>query len=417
MLAAALGVAVGWGLAAGGALAHELGPFQVYGTFQRGGSFRLDVKVDQEHLVAAQMGGPARPIRYGRIRGLSGPVEAVFGRYLSDLADSLTVAFDGTPVTPTFTMDPDPESLGSGGGGAPVRATMRVEGWIPGGAHAFTLASSLPVKSFPLVLRCEGDESSSWRWVEGGVTSPPYALVAGVAPPPRGEVARRCFAAGFARVLPHGPAALLAVAAIFLLARRPGPALAMLAALALGQGAGLTLALGGTVATRPALLEPLLALAVAGLAVTGLVMPRARPGAGDGTWRRRSMGSSWALRLTAASVVVVLVVLGSLLGLDLAVAPPVGAGAVGSGSQTAGGAATGTAAAAGSRPIPPLLPAAAGGFALGAGAAELAMMTAAFVLIGLPYRDRSWYRGRVVIPACCLIALVGLYWSLAGLLP
>jgi len=411
-------VAAGWGLAAGGALAHELGPFQVYGSFQRGGSFRLDVKVDQEHLVAAQMGGPARPTRYGRIRGLSAPVEAVFGRYLSDLADSLTVAFDGTPVTPTLAMDPDPESLGSGGG-APVRATMRVEGWIPGGAHAFTLASSLPVKSFPLVLRCEGDESATWRWVEGGATSPPYALAAGVAPPPRGAVARRCFAAGFARVLPHGPAALLAVAAIFLLARRPGAmsaTLAALAALAVGQGLGLALALRGTLASRPALLEPLLALAIAGLAVAGLVMPHTRSSAGDGIRRRRWLGGSWARRLAAASLVAVLGLVGSLLGLDLAASAPGGAGEVGSGSPTASGTATGAAAAAW-RPIPPLLPAAAGGFALGAAAAELAMMTAAFALVGLPYRDRPWYRGRVVVPACCLIALVGLYWSLAGLLP
>ena len=399
LLVAALSVAAVWGLAAGGALAHELGPFQVYGTFQRGGAFRLDVKVDQEHLVAAQMGGPARLTRYGRIRGLSGPVEAVFGRYLSDLADSLTVAFDGTPVTPTFTMDPDPESLGSGGGGAPVRATMRVEGWIPGGAHAFTLASSLPVRSFPLVLRCEGDESSTWRWVEGGATSPPYALVAGVVPPPRGEVARRCFAAGFARVLPHGPAALLAVAAIFLLARRPGAALAALATLALGQGLGLTLALRGTVAARPVTLEPLLALAVAGLAAAGLVMPLARPAAGDGRRRPRWFGRPWPLRLAAPSLLAVMVILGALLGLGFAGAVP------------------GSGAAAATQPIPPLLPAAAAGFAMGAAAAELAMMAAAFALVGLPYRDRPWYRGRVVVPACCLIALVGLYWSLSGLLP
>ena len=28
----------------------------------------------------------------------------------------------------------------------------------------------------------------------------------------------------------------------------------------------------------------------------------------------------------------------------------------------------------------------------------------------------AWYRGRVVVPACCLIAVVSLYWSLSGLL-
>src|SRR5260370_4661544 len=220
-----------WGLAATPpAWGHELGPFQVYGTFLRSGAFRLDLKVDDEHLGSAQLGGPARPTRYGRIAGLSGPVEQRFGRFLSDLADSLTVSFDGIPASTTLVMDPDSRG---GAGGALARATMHVEGWIPGGARVFTLASSLPVKSYPLVLHCEDDESSTWRWVAGGATSPAYELAARVVPPQPAIVARRSFAPGFVHVLPHGPVPLLLVAAIFLLARPPGAALVMLAALAL----------------------------------------------------------------------------------------------------------------------------------------------------------------------------------------
>jgi hypothetical protein len=65
---------------------------------------------------------------------------------------------------------------------------------------------------------------------------------------------------------------------------------------------------------------------------------------------------------------------------------------------------------------PPLRPAAATGFIADAAAAELAVLAAAFVLIGLPFRDQPWYRSRLVAPASCLIALVALYWSLSGLL-
>ena len=90
-------------------------------------------------------------------------------------------------------------------------ATLRVEGWIPGGARTFTFASSLPVKSYPLVLHCEEDESSTWKWVAGGETSPAYELAPRVVPPRRATVAGRCFALGFDRVLPHGPAPLLRV--------------------------------------------------------------------------------------------------------------------------------------------------------------------------------------------------------------
>ena len=35
----------------------------------------------------------------------------------------------------------------------------------------------------------------------------------------------------------------------------------------------------------------------------------------------------------------------------------------------------------------------------------------AFLLVGLPFRRQLWYRQRVVVPASCVIAAVGLYWS------
>jgi HupE / UreJ protein len=365
-----------WGLAGGPAGAHELGPFQVYGTFMRDGSFRLDVKIDEEHLAPGQLGGPGRATRYGRIAGLNGPTEQRFGRFLSDLADSLTLTFDGVTVTPTLAMDP--QGGGDAGGGAPARATLLVEGWIPGGARGFTFASSLRVKSYPLVLRCEGDESSSWRWMAGGETSAPFQLAAGVVPPPRIAIARRGFALGFDRVLPHGPAPLLLVAAMFLLVRRVRAGLLLLAALTLGEALGLTLALRGGAPVRPSLLEPLLALSVAALALAGLAPP---------PLSRLGPGRTWlGLALSAAVFAV-----GALCGLALAPDAPAAL-------------------------PPPLRPAAATAFIAGIAVAELAVLAAAFALIGLPFRDQPWYRGRLVAPASCLIALVALYWSLSGLL-
>jgi hypothetical protein len=378
-LAFGLLVTLFMGLAGGPAGAHELGPFQVYGTFLRGGSFRLDVKIDEEHLPPGQLGGPARLTRYGRIAGLSGPTEERFGRFLSDLADSLTLTFDGVAVTPTLAMDP--QGGGDVVGGAPVRATLVVEGWIPGGARSFSFASSLGVKSYPLVLRCEGDESSSWRWMAGGVTSAPFQLSASVVPPPRIALARRCFALGFDRVVPHGPAPLLLVAAVFLLVRRVRAGLLLLAALTLGEALGLTLALRGGAPLRPSLLEPLLALSVASLALAGLAPSRSRSRPGTGQHR------AWLSIFLPAVVIAV----GALCGLAFAPDAPAAL-------------------------PPPLQPAAATGFIAGVAAAELTVLAAAFILIGLPFRDQPWYRSRLVAPASCLIALVALYWSLSGLL-
>jgi hypothetical protein len=389
-------------LAAAPLVAHDLGPFQVFGTFERDGSYRLEVKVDEEHLGAAQLGGPARETRYGRIAGLSGVNEQRFGRFLCDLADSLTLAFDGSPVTPDLAMAADTGALADPA--ALRRATMLITGWTPGGARTFTLRSALRVRSYPLVLSSEGDELSTWRWVEGGQTSPAFALAPRVVPPPRALIGRRWLARGFAAVVPHGPVVLLLVVSLFLLAGRPAVALLDLGGLALGSALGtlgvlrtLRSALapaidaaagaGAGAAIAPAwhapralfqagAVEPLLALAAAGLALACLVPPH----------RRRP-------RIWPGAVLLLVVAAGALVG-------------VGFGREIAV-----AAAAPGGALSPPLLVAAAVGLSVGAVAAELATLAMAFAVVGLPWSGRSWYRSRVVVPASCLIAIVGLYGS------
>jgi hypothetical protein len=35
----------------------------------------------------------------------------------------------------------------------------------------------------------------------------------------------------------------------------------------------------------------------------------------------------------------------------------------------------------------------------------------ALVLFGLPFREKPWYRARIVLPASVAIAAVGFYWA------
>ena len=51
-------------------------------------------------------------------------------------------------------------------------------------------------------------------------------------------------------------------------------------------------------------------------------------------------------------------------------------------------------------------------FNLGVECGQLAVIFAAFVVLGLPFRNKPWYRRRIVIPGSLLIAAVGLYWSI-----
>ena len=51
-------------------------------------------------------------------------------------------------------------------------------------------------------------------------------------------------------------------------------------------------------------------------------------------------------------------------------------------------------------------------FNLGVEAGQLAVIGAAFLLVGWPWGDRAWYRRRgVVVPASCAIAVTAVYWT------
>jgi len=54
-------------------------------------------------------------------------------------------------------------------------------------------------------------------------------------------------------------------------------------------------------------------------------------------------------------------------------------------------------------------------FNLGVEAGQLAVIGAAFMLVGWHCASRSWYRSRVVVPASSVIACTAVYWTIARL--
>jgi hypothetical protein len=50
-------------------------------------------------------------------------------------------------------------------------------------------------------------------------------------------------------------------------------------------------------------------------------------------------------------------------------------------------------------------------FNAGVEGGQLAVISAAFLLLGLPFGRRPWYRQRVVVPLSLAIGAVGLYWA------
>ena len=54
-------------------------------------------------------------------------------------------------------------------------------------------------------------------------------------------------------------------------------------------------------------------------------------------------------------------------------------------------------------------------FNLGVEAGQLAVIGAAFLLVGFHWSHRAWYRTRIVVPASALIACMAVYWTIARL--
>lgn len=50
-------------------------------------------------------------------------------------------------------------------------------------------------------------------------------------------------------------------------------------------------------------------------------------------------------------------------------------------------------------------------FNVGVELGQLAVIVIAYLAIGHWFKDRPWYRRRVIIPASALIAATGLYWT------
>ena len=54
-------------------------------------------------------------------------------------------------------------------------------------------------------------------------------------------------------------------------------------------------------------------------------------------------------------------------------------------------------------------------FNVGVEAGQLAVIGAAFALVGRQYADCGWYRSRIVLPGSALIACTAAYWTLQRL--
>jgi hypothetical protein len=176
------------------------------------------------------------------------------------------------------------------------------------------------------------------------------------------------FAQGFLHVLPEGLDHILFVLGLFLLSRGWKPLLLQVSTFTLAHSVTLVMATLGWVKVSPSVVEPIIALSIAAVAIENIVHPRYTP------WR-----------------LVVVFVFGLVHGLGFA-------GALSSLDLPTAALASGLV-----------------GFNLGVEGGQLAVIAIAF-LATVWVRNPEHYRRWIVIPGSALIAAMGLWWTVQRVL-
>ncbi|MEO5923027.1 MAG: HupE/UreJ family protein [Bryobacteraceae bacterium] len=324
------------------AQAHEIGTTRVSALFKDAGTYVIEVVTDaaalEEKLAAAQ-GSPVTPAQF----------EELFRQRVK-------VAFDGATVHPAISYSVVPAIDAQS---APA-ATIRLTGSIPAGARHFTWNFGWTFATYSLEIRNQSSQTAT-QWLEGGDTSAPvvWAKLA-----PQSGSALRYLKLGFTHIMPNGIDHMLFVLGIYFLSRRARSVLLQVSAFTLAHSITLGLSLYGLVSISPSIVEPLIALSIAYVAIENIFLSELKP---------------WRVALVFA--------FGLLHGLGFA-------GALRELNLPRSEFATALIA-----------------FNVGVEAGQLAVIAVAFLLVGWYASKRDWYRSRIAIPASIMIACIAVYWT------
>src|SRR5262249_1057934 len=221
---------------------------------------------------------------------------------------------------------------------------------------------------YALTIRNGESGTATAEWLEGGQSSAPFQLTSPAPPVPRLGTAWRYLRLGFTHIVPLGPDHMLFVLGIYLLSGRLRPVLWQVSAFTAAHSITLALSIYGVIAIPSSIVEPLIAVSIAYVAVENIFFSELK------AWR-----------------VGLVFVFGLLHGMGFAgVLSELGLPR--------------------SEFVTALLT-----FNLGVETGQLAVIGAAFLLVGWSCAHRAWYRARIVVPASALIACVAIYWTIERL--
>ncbi len=341
--------------------AHEIGTTRVSVLFQQDRTYAIEIVTDAASLVEKleASAGSSPPADTGPAR-----LQSLLTGFDEKFRQRVKIGFDASDVRPVIAYSVTP-----GIDAAPAAvATIRLTGQIPPGARYFTWTYGWTFASYAMTLRSALFGNPATEWLEGGQTSAPFALTSPAPPVDRLATAWRYLTLGFTHILPNGLDHMLFVLGIYLLSGRARSVLWQVSAFTVAHSITLGLSMYGVVAVSPSIVEPLIALSIAYVAVENLFLSKLKP---------------WRVALVFA--------FGLLHGMGFA-------GAL----QELG--------LPRSEFVTALLT-----FNVGVEMGQLAVIGAAFLLLGWHCAHRVWYRSRIVVPASAVIACIAVYWTVQRL--
>jgi hydrogenase/urease accessory protein HupE len=346
---------------AAASIAHELGTTRVAILLNDGKTYDVEVTTDAaalvEKLEASSGESRVTDIRSDRLR-------ARLERFGEQFRRRVALRFDGSEARPAITYAVAP---GADSAASPI-ATIHLSGQVPSGATHLTWRYAWTFASYAVTVRREASDNPTTEWLEGGQSSAPFALKSTAPAVDRVGTARRYLALGFTHIVPGGLDHVLFVLGIYLLSGRARSVLWQVSAFTVAHSITLGLSMYGLVSISPRIVEPLIALSIAYVAIENIFLSELK---------------SWRVALVFA--------FGLLHGMGFA------------GALKELGLPR-------SEFVTALLT-----FNVGVEAGQLAVIGSAFLLVGWYSADRVWYRRRIVVPASMLIACTAVYWTIQRL--
>jgi hypothetical protein len=301
--------------------AHEIGTTRVSAVFLNG-TYDISVETDTPALLE-------------KLQAVTGSSSTDLTTYDAAFRSRVKIQFGGVEVTPAVAFG----------------EIIHLTGSIPAGARDFQWKFGWVFATYSLSV------GKSTQWIEGG-DSTAVTPLAGPAS------TSSYFRLGFTHILPNGLDHMLFVLGIYFLTRRMRSVLLQVSAFTVAHSITLGLSLYGLVSVSPAIVEPLIALSIAYVAIENLFLSELK---------------SWRVALVFT--------FGLLHGLGFA-------GALRELNLPRQEFASALVA-----------------FNVGVEAAQLAVVAAAFALFGWYCAHRTWYRSRIAIPASAMIAVTAVYWG------